>query len=137
MPKIIIIFVISIIFFVIAAFLKPSSKIQEEKITTAVIKRKIYSETANVKYYVEFFENGKKVTAQTKYYTSSAKSLDSGDEVEIGYYYTEKNIPVVNIHDKRVISCEEASSGFYKYVNAAGGALLIIAIISLVRKILF
>lgn len=137
MVKIIMIFVISIIFFVIAAVAKPSVKTYEEKSAVATIKNKIYSESANVKYYVEFFENGKKVTAQTGYYSSSAKSLDPDEKVEIRYYYTEKNIPVVRIHDERVIPCAEVASNFYKYVNAIGVVLLIVAVISLVKKLLF
>lgn len=140
LTKVIIVFVLSIILFVIAVKLKSSLKkddLKKEnyKTTLAIIDRVIYSETGNVRYYVSFLDNGNIVTAQTNYYSSATKSLNTGDEVNIGYYFVKGKIPRAVIYDERVTPCSNSLSGLYKLLNVAGVLLLIIALFMLIRLI--
>lgn len=98
------------------------------------IKSAIFNDTGNVWYYVSFSENGNKITAKTDTYTSETKSLNPGDEVEIGYYFTKRgNHPRAVIFDKRVIPCSTSVPGFGKFLNIVGILFLIIALFMFIK----
>lgn len=134
MVKTFFVFVIAIIFLVIAFIIKRAHKneslqMENYKQTYATIDRTIYSETGEVKYYVSFTEKGNKLIAQTDHYTSETKSLDPGDEVKIGYYFTKKGTPRAVILDERVIPVSNSVPGFYKFMTAIGLLLILVAVV--------
>lgn len=142
MIKTSILFVISIIFLVIAYGFKRAHKTDREQIdsykqTHATIERAIFSDTGNVKYYVSFFEDGNKITAQTDHYTSETKSLNPGDEVKIGYFFTKNGAPRAVILDEHVIPVSNSAPAFYKGCFVIGTVLLLVAVILLVRVMVF
>ncbi len=112
-----------------------SKKTVDYKQTHATIDRVIYSDTGNVKYYVSFQENGDKITAQTDHYSSETKSLNPGDEVKIGYYFTKNNTPWAVILDDRVIPVSSSISGFCNFLAIVGILFVIIALAMFVRMI--
>ncbi len=140
--KIVIIFVIAIIFLVIAFRIKASYKneclqVENYKQTYATIDRVIFSDTGNAMYYVCFMENGNKITAQTDYYTSKTKSLNPGDEVKIGYFFNKGGIPLAVIFDERVITVSNYVPRFYIFMTIVGILLLLIAVVMFARLMLF
>lgn len=138
MIKCVIIFAISFIFFLISAKfrkLEKDEKLEKQtyKKALATIDKVIYSETGNVKYYVSFSENGEKIVAQTDHYSAETKSLNPGDKVNIGYYFTKQKSPRAVIYDERLIPCSNSVHGFCKLLNIVGILLLIIALFMLIK----
>lgn len=140
MVKIVVVFVIAVVLLIIAYGLKSTHKndslqTDDYKQTFATIDRVIFSDTGNAKYYVSFSENGTKITAQTDHYSSKTRSLDTGDEVKIGYFFTKKGAPRAVILDERVIPVSNASSGFYKLLIIVGALLLLVAVAMFAKSI--
>ena len=107
---------------------------QKYKKTLGTIKRTNFTDTGNVWYYVSFLQNENEITAKTNRYTSETKSLNPGDEVEIGYYFTKRgNHPRAVIFDKRVIPCSTSVPGFGEFLNIVGILLLIIALFMFIK----
>lgn len=106
------IFLMSIIFFVIAFMGKRNLKKSEceerdYQCTIATIDRVIFSDTGNVKYYVVFEENGHTIMAQTEHYSSKTPSLHPHEKVKIKCFFTKNKVPRAIIIDERVksVSC--------------------------------
>lgn len=136
------VFMIAIIFLVIAYWIKMAHKresIRRGKYeqTYATIDRVIFSDTGNAMYYVLFMKNGNRILAQTDYYSSSTKSLNPGDEVKIGYYFTPRGTPRAIIYDDRVIPVSNFVPSFYKFFAAVGILLLLVAIAMFARAVFF
>lgn len=141
MEKIIILTGLALLMFLFSWRMKISYSKSEEtkrtaKRTTAKIDRVIFSDTGNVKYYVYFYENEKKILAQTEHYTSDNKSLNSGDQVEISYYYTKEGKPRAVICFPQMIPCADSTVNFYKGIAIIGGVLLLVALAMLVLLLL-
>ena len=81
-----------------------------------------------VKYYVRFLMDGKEILAQTVRYTSDAKSLNPGDRVTIGYYFTQNGTPRARILDDGVIPCADSVSNFSWILFVISGFLGLIGI---------
>lgn len=134
-----IVFVISLIFFFGSSKFKKTFKedeLEKEKYkkTFGTIKSAIFTDIGNVWYYVSFMESGSEITAKTDCYTSDTKSLNPGDEVKIGYYFTKRgNQPRAVIFDERVIPCSTAVPRFCKFLNIVGLLLLIIALLMFIK----
>lgn len=138
MVKGIIVLCISIFFFALAAKMRSSLKqdaIKRKQYnkTLATIVQVIYSESGNVRYDVSFWDKKAKVLAQTDYYSSSTKSLNPGDEVEIGYYYIDGKIPRAVIYDNRIVPCANSVSKFYIFLAILGAVLFITALLMMIR----
>lgn len=138
MVKGIIVLCISIFSFALAAKMRSSLKqdaIKRKQYnkTLATIVQVIYSESGNVRYDVSFWDKKAKVLAQTDYYSSSTKSLNPGDEVEIGYYYIDGKIPRAVIHDNRIVPCANSVSKFYIFLAILGAVLFITALLMMIR----
>ena len=139
MIKCSLIFIISLIFFFISSRVKKSLKAEEiqtpkYKTTLGTIKKAIFTDTGNVWYYVSFLQDGNEITAKTDTYTSESKSLNPGDEVEIGDFCTKKrNQALAVILDKRVIPCSTSVPGFCKFLNIVGILLMIIALFMFIK----
>ena len=131
--------VISLIFFFSSFRLKKSLKDEElekqkYKKTLGTISKTIFTDTGNVWYYVSFLENGNKITAKTDSYTSETKSLNPGDAVEIGYYFTKRgNHPRAVIFDERVIPCSTSIPRYCKFFNIVGILLLLVALFIFIK----
>ena len=127
--------------FIFGAILIKRSQIREKKEinkykrTRAKIERTIYSDTGNAKYYVSFVDDGKVFMAQTNHYSSKTKSLNPGDEVEIGYLFTKRDVPRAVIFDERIIPVSLSVPRTYKLFFIIGIALLIIGCIVLIQNI--
>lgn len=139
-PKTVIIYIISLIFLTLAFMVRRSYKndlleMENYKRTYAVIDRVIFSDTGNAKYYVSFEENGRAITAQTDHYSSETKSLDPGDRVEIGYFFTRAGTPRAVIFDERLIPVSTSVPGFYKALAVMGVLFFVIASVLLVKSI--
>lgn len=138
MVKGIIVLCISFVFLFSAAKMRSSLKRdiikrkQYDKASGTVVQA-VYSETGNVRYDVSFWDNGVQVLAQTDYYSSSTKSLNPGDEVEIGYYYIDGKIPRAVIYDDRIIPCADSVPGFCMFLTIIGAVLLVTALIMIVK----
>ncbi len=140
--KCVIIFVIAIALLVIASIMKAVlqsdlSHKSNYKQTFAIIDRVIFSDTGNAKYYVAFTENGNKITAQTDHYSSETKSLNPGDEVKIGYYFTKNGIPRAVILDERVVPVSNAVFGYCKFIAVIGLLLIFVAVVMFVKAVFF
>ena len=135
MVKIGIIFVIAIVLLVVSFKMKTalqdeSSQMDNYKQTFAIIDKVIFSDTGNAKYYV-------KITAQTDHYSSETKTLNPGDEVKIGYFFTKNGAPRAVILDEHLTLVSNGVPGFYKFIAIVGLLLLIAAVIMLAKAILF
>lgn len=142
MVKIIIVFVIAIVFLAIAFRIKTAHKNESIQMgnynqTYAAIERVIFSDTGEVKYYVSFLDEENKIIAQTHYYSSKTKSLNPGDEVKIGYFFNKRGTPRAVIFDERVIPVSNSVPGFYKFMTIVGILLLLIAVVMFARLMLF
>lgn len=142
MVKIGIILVIAIVLLVVSFKMKTalqdeSSQMDNYKQTFAIIDKVIFSDTGNAKYYVTFIENGNKITAQTDHYSSETKTLNPGDEVKIGYFFTKNGAPRAVILDEHLTLVSNGVPGFYKFIAIVGLLLLIAAVIMLAKAILF
>ena len=142
MAKTIIVFVIAIIFLLIAFLIKSShqkesTQIENSKRTIATIDQTIYSDTGEVMYYVSFVDNGRTVTAQTDYYSSKTKSLNPGDQVKIGYFYIQGKTAHAVIFDDRVIPVAASDSSIYKFLTLVGILLLLVAVIMFAKTMFF
>lgn len=136
MVKIVQILFIGIVLLVIVFRMRADSKKTiDYKQTYATIDRVIFSDTGNAKYYVSFQENGDKITAQTDHYSSETKSLNPGDEVKIGYYFTKNNTPWAVILDERVIPVSSSISGFCKFLAIVGILFVAIALAMFIRMV--
>ena len=82
-------------------------------------------------------ENGNKITAQTDHYSSETKTLNPGDEVKIGYFFTKNGAPRAVILDEHLTLVSNGVPGFYKFIAIVGLLLLIAAVIMLAKAILF
>mgnify|MGYP005782494823 FL=1 len=138
MVKGIMVLCISLIFFFLAAKIRSSLKrdtIKRKQYNRVLgtIAQVIYSDSGNVRYDVSFRDKGVQVLAQTDYYSSSTKSLNPGDEVEIGYYYIDGKIPRAVIHDDRIIPCANSVPGFCMFLTIIGAVLLVTALIMIVK----
>lgn len=88
-----------------------------------------------VYYYVTFFAEGKRMTAESIPYSySSAKALHSGDTVSINYYFTKAGKPCVIIQDDGLKSCEEAGRGMSKVMWGLAALLFMVTIIMFIRS---
>lgn len=130
MERKLLLFVFAIIFLVAGGFNRRSlakGKAQEKNLpeAEATIDRVIFSDGGNVKYYVRFLMDGKEILAQTVHYTSDTKSLNPGDRVTIGYYFTQNGTPRARILDDRVIPCADSVSNFSWILFAIGGSLVL------------
>lgn len=135
MEKIIIIFVIALIFIVVATMLKPSSKTIVVNKTTGIIDKVVYSETGNVMYYVSFYNNHSKIIAHSDYYSSSTKSLSPGEIVEIGIVNIRKDKFNVLIYDDRITPCASSAKTYSRISYIFGIAMLLLDVILLVKKL--
>lgn len=138
MVKIIQVFVISLIFLAISLKMWLSHKREikernEYKQTSAVIERIVQSKGGNTKFYVSFSENGNSYTAQTEHYSSGAKNFNCGDEVKIGYFFTNGNRPMAVILDKRLTSVSNSIPGFCKFLTVIGVFLFLTATAMLIN----
>lgn len=132
MAKTIIVFIIAIIFILIAflirsAHQKEITQIENSKQTMAIIDQTIYSDTGEVMYYVSFVENSRTIIAQTDYYSSETKSLNPGEQVKIGYFFIRENTAHAVIFDERVIPVSTSDSKFYKVSTIIGILLFLVA----------
>lgn len=140
MVKIAIVFVIAVALLIISFIVKmahqnESLQIENYKQTYATIDRTIFSDTGNAKYYVSFTENGNKITAQTDHYSSETRSLNPGDEVKIGYFFTKGGTPRAVILDERMTPVTNSVSGFYKFLTVTGILLLLVSAVMFVKLI--
>lgn len=140
--KTIIVFIIAIIFLVIAFVIKIAHQKERAQIencmqTYATIDRKIYSDTGEVKYYVSFVDNGRTIMAQTDYYSSETKSLDLKDEVKIGYFFIRENTAHAVILDDRVVPVSNSDSTIYKFIALIGILLLLVAVAMFAKTMFF
>lgn len=140
MVKIIMIFAIAFVFILLAVLTGTESKeakalAENAKRTVATVDRVIYSDTGNVKYYVTFSENGHKVTAQTSHYSSKTKSLNAGDQVEIGYFYIGEKTARAFIIDDRVAPVSDSVPTYCKVFAGIGTLLLLVASAALAKYI--
>lgn len=138
MIKCVMVLAISIFFFVSAfkvkqIYKKQKLEVENYKQTYATIDRAIFSDKGNVKYYISFFENGNNITAQTDHYTSETKSLNPGDEVKIGYYFTKRGAPRAVILDERVIPVSNSVPAFYKFLTIIGILLFLTALFMFIK----
>ena len=136
MVKTIMIFIISFIFLMISIMVKLAYKNENfkranYKHTLAIIERSCFSEEGKLYYYVSFFDNGNKFVAQTDRYTFTTKTLESGDEVDIGYYFTKRGTPRAVILDTHFVPCSNSVPGFYRLFAFIGIVLFFIAILAL------
>lgn len=143
MIKCSLVFIISLMCFFISSRVKKSLKAEEMekqkyKKTLGTIKRTNFTDTGNVWYYVSFLQNENEITAKTNRYTSETKSLNPGDEVEIGYYFTKRgNQPRAVIFDKRVTPCSTSVPVYCKFFNVVGMLFMIIALCMFIKIIFF
>lgn len=141
MIKPLIILIISILMFALSLLIKSAKRkddLNKSKIprTTAVIDRTIISDGGNAMYYVSFTIDNTYIIAQTDYYSSKTKSLNPGDTVEIGYYFTEKNVPRAVIYDQRVIPCSESILSLCRLFNIIGLLLLAVDLFIVISSLL-
>lgn len=142
MVKIVIVFVIAVVLLVIAFVVKAAQKneglqMDNCKQTYATIDRVIFSDTGNAKYYVSFSEKGNRITAQTDHYSSETKSLNPGDEVKIGYFFTKNGAPRAVILDGRLMPVSNSVSGFYKFLIIIGILILLVAAAMFAKELFF
>lgn len=142
MVKTVMVFVIAIIFLLIAflirsAHQRENTQIENSKHTIATIDQTIYSDTGEVMYYVSFMENGRTIIAQTDYYSSETKSLNPGDQVKIGYFYIQGKTAHAVIFDDRVIPVSDSDSSIYKFMTIVGILLLLVAAAMFVKTMFF
>lgn len=98
----VIVLILSVLTFLFALWLgEDSDKKFEKKETTGVIEKAIY-EASSSWFYVSFFVDGEKITAQSNSYTQKNGSLYKGDAVLIKYYFTKGGKPRVDIIDDRL-----------------------------------
>lgn len=93
----------------------------------AIIDRVIFSDTGNAKYYVSFKKNGNVILTETDHYSSETKSLNPGDEVNIGYYFTQKGMPRAVIFDERLVPVSNSAPWFYKFLTIVGILFLLVS----------
>lgn len=142
MVKTFIVFVIAIVFLVIAfmtraAFRNEILQMGNYKRTQAIIDRVVFSDTGNAKYYVSFEEDGNVILAETNHYSSEIKSLNPGDEVKIGYYFIKRGTPRAVIYDERLIPVSNSVPWFYRFMTIVGILLLFAAAAMSVRLTFF
>lgn len=133
MVKIAIVFVVAVALLIISFIIKTAHRnenleIANYKQTYATIERTVFSDTGNAMYYVSFMESGNKIVAQTDYYSSDARSLNPGDEVKIGYFFTKRGTPSAVILDERVVAVANSVPGFYKFLTVTGILLLLVSV---------
>ena len=138
MVKTFLVFVIAIIFLVIAFIIKRAHKKEQAQMnnykqTFATIDRTIYSDTGEVRYYVSFVDDDRTILAQTDYYSSETKSLKAGDEVKIGYFFIRENTAHAVIFDERVIPVSNSIPRVYKFMTAIGLLLILVAVVMFAR----
>ena len=113
---------------------KDAAKEKDYKRTTATITKAIQSDGGSMKYYVMFFNNGTKAVAETCYYSSSTKSLNPGEKVEIGYYRV-GDVTRAVIYDNRIVRCTAGLPNFYRFLMAGGILLFVIAVLELAKTV--
>lgn len=86
-----------------------------------------FSDTGNAKYYFSFKEKGNVILAEPDHYSSETKSLNPGDEVNIGYYFTQKGMPRAVIFDDRLVPVSNSVPWFNKFLTIVGILLLLVA----------
>ena len=82
-------------------------------------------------------ENGHKITAQTEYYSSKTKSLNPGDEVKIGYFFTKHGLARAFIFDERVVPVSNAIPKYYRFFAIIGVLMLLVAVAIFAKAIFF
>ena len=132
-----IILVIGVIFIMAAicirnGFVHEKERRKGYKRTNALVNRVIYSDSGNVKYYVSYEKDEKKILAQTDHYSSSTKNLNPGDAVEIGYYYTKSGNPRAVIFDNRIIPVYAELRKTYVIAGVIGICFLTIGICAMI-----
>lgn len=138
MAKTAIVFILALVFLVIAFVMKKgydddNAKKEGYKQTYATVEKTLFSDTGNAWYYVSFMEDDKKIVAQTDHYSSETKSLNPGDQVTIGYYYVNENTARAVILDDRVIPVSNSTPKFYKVTAIIGAALFLVAVVMFVK----
>ena len=132
MLKCLIVFTISVFFFVAATALRQSSnKNKRDRNTYAktsgTIDKVAYSENGNKRYYVSFYVGDNKYIAKTDYYLTSKKILSVGDRVDIGYCFID-NTPFAVIYDNELTPCAKSVPSLYTFLFFIGGGLLLISL---------
>lgn len=133
MGKTSILIFISFMFFVGAVLTRRSMRKEQKIVLTeamGTIDRVIFSDGGNVKYYVKFQVDGKELLAQTEHYTSDTKSLNPGDTVMIGYYFTKKGTARAKILEEGLIPCAVTAPKFAVMLFAVGMVFFLIGILS-------
>lgn len=138
MVKAVIIFAIAVVVLALAykikaGYIKDENLIKTYEQTYAAVERVVFSDTGNAKYYVSFTVAGERITAETGYYSSETKSLNSGDKVRIGYYFARGGAPWAVIFDDRVTAVSGSVPAFYKGMTVLGMLLLLISIAMFVK----
>ncbi len=124
------IFLMSIIFFVIAFMGKRNLKKSEceERDYQCTIDRVIFSDTGNVEYYVVFEENAHTIMTQTEHYSSKTPSLHPHEKVKIKYFFTKNKVPRAIIIDERVKSVSFSVPKIFNFCILIGILLFLTAL---------
>lgn len=106
-------------------------KAQQYTKVEGTVKKALESEGGNVRYMIEFEENGQYHLAESRYY-SSTKSLTVGEKVSIGYYMVGKSYRAV-ILDDRVVSTDSSAREFSTLLAIIGICFLLLAVLQALK----
>lgn len=126
--KIIAILILAVVFIILAWIIGQTDDDKYDMIeASATIDRVVYSDTGNAMYYVTFLENGKTITGQSIYYSSSTKALNGGDDVAINYFYTKGGNVRVIILDNTLKPCMNSLKSLSRVLLYISVILFIVA----------
>ena len=107
-------------------------KAQQYTKVEGTVKKALESEGRNVRYMIEFEENGQYHLAESQYYSSSTKQLGTGERVSIGYYMVGKSYRAI-ILDDRVVSVDTGAREFSNLLAIIGICFLLLAVLQALK----
>lgn len=103
MKEILVLFVLSIFFAVLASLSQKSSQSTDSLKPAMAVITNVSETDTNIRYHVRFKDAGVTYNGKSISYPASGKSYGVGEKVHIGYYITKAGWPQVEIYDDELV----------------------------------
>ncbi len=134
----IILLILGIIAIVISFLTKNPAETPKETIhANGVVKKVIYSDTGNVRYYVNInTSEGNLLEAQSIYYSKTDRKYHVDDPIPVNYYFTDKGKVRCEVDDPDLIPCKTSFASLSRVMMIAGVALILLFIVFFAKSFL-
>lgn len=101
---------------------------------TGIITRVIYSDTGNVRYYVDVPTEGDTLKGKTIYYKKTDRKYHEGDSVLLEYHYTKNNQIQAVVDDPDLIPCNSSFQPMSKIMLVVGVVFVILFAVFFIKS---